>query len=79
MTYILGIESSCDETAAAVVTDGRTVLSNVIATEGFHPPDGSGSPSVNSNNLVFITLFFLIWPFLNQITLDLSIVWGVRC
>ncbi|MBR3150222.1 MAG: tRNA (adenosine(37)-N6)-threonylcarbamoyltransferase complex transferase subunit TsaD [Eubacterium sp.] len=29
---ILGIESSCDETAAAVVEDGRRVLSNVIAT-----------------------------------------------
>lgn len=29
---ILGIESSCDETACAVVEDGRIVLSNVIAT-----------------------------------------------
>lgn len=29
---ILGIESSCDETAAAVVEDGRTVRSNVIST-----------------------------------------------
>lgn len=29
---ILGIESSCDETAASVVEDGRKVLSNVIAT-----------------------------------------------
>lgn len=29
---ILGIESSCDETAAAVVENGRKVLSNVIAT-----------------------------------------------
>lgn len=29
---ILGIESSCDETAASVVEDGRIVLSNVIAT-----------------------------------------------
>ncbi|MGN0531792.1 MAG: tRNA (adenosine(37)-N6)-threonylcarbamoyltransferase complex transferase subunit TsaD [Eubacterium sp.] len=29
---ILGIESSCDETAAAVVEDGRRVLSNVIAS-----------------------------------------------
>lgn len=29
---VLGIESSCDETAAAVVEDGRKVLSNVIAT-----------------------------------------------
>lgn len=30
---ILGIESSCDETAAAVVEDGRNVLSNVVATQ----------------------------------------------
>src|ERR1051325_803636 len=33
MTTILGIESSCDETAAAVVVDGRMILSNVIATQ----------------------------------------------
>ncbi len=31
--YILGIESSCDETAAAVVEDGRKILSNVVATQ----------------------------------------------
>lgn len=30
---VLGIESSCDETAAAVVEDGRRILSNVIATQ----------------------------------------------
>ena len=30
---ILAIESSCDETAAAVVCDGRTVLSNIIASQ----------------------------------------------
>ena len=30
---ILGIETSCDETCAAVVTDGRRVLSNVVATQ----------------------------------------------
>jgi N6-L-threonylcarbamoyladenine synthase len=30
-TLILGVESSCDETAAAVVADGREVLSNVVA------------------------------------------------
>lgn len=30
---ILALESSCDETAAAVVADGRTVLSNVVATQ----------------------------------------------
>ena len=32
-TRILGIETSCDETAAGVVEDGRTVLSNVIASQ----------------------------------------------
>ena len=32
-TIILGIETSCDETAAAVVADGRHLLSNVIATQ----------------------------------------------
>lgn len=30
---ILAIESSCDETAAAVVEDGRTVLSNIVASQ----------------------------------------------
>ena len=30
---ILGIESSCDETAAAVVEDGRTILSSVVASQ----------------------------------------------
>ena len=30
---VLGIETSCDETSAALVADGRTVLSNVIATQ----------------------------------------------
>ncbi len=33
MTRILGIESSCDETAAAVVEDGREVLSSVVASQ----------------------------------------------
>ena len=30
---VLGIETSCDETAAALVADGRTILSNTIATQ----------------------------------------------
>ena len=30
---ILGIESSCDETAAAVVEDGETVLSSIVASQ----------------------------------------------
>jgi len=31
--YVLGIESSCDETAAAVVQDGKVILSSVIASQ----------------------------------------------
>src|SRR5437867_10453331 len=30
---ILGIESSCDETAAAVVVDGREILSSIVASQ----------------------------------------------
>jgi len=30
---VLGIESSCDETACAIVEDGRTIISNVVATQ----------------------------------------------
>src|SRR5689334_849807 len=33
MPLILGIESTCDETAAALVVDGRTVRTNVVATQ----------------------------------------------
>lgn len=33
MTLVLGIESSCDETAAAVVRDGRVILSNVVHSQ----------------------------------------------
>ncbi len=33
MTLILGLETSCDETAAAVVEDGTRVLSNVVASQ----------------------------------------------
>src|SRR5258705_7074420 len=32
-TRVLGIESSCDETAAAVVADGRDILSSVVASQ----------------------------------------------
>ena len=33
MDYILGIESSCDETSVAVVSDGRKIHSNIISTQ----------------------------------------------
>ncbi len=46
---ILGIESSCDETAAAIVKDGREVLSNVVYTQiPLHQPYGGVVPEVAS-------------------------------
>lgn len=46
---ILGIESSCDETAAAVVKDGRDVLSNIINTQiEIHKKFGGVVPEVAS-------------------------------
>ena len=47
--YILGIESSCDETAAAVVKNGREILSNVINTQiALHKKFGGVVPEVAS-------------------------------
>ena len=46
---ILGIETSCDETAAAVVRDGREVLSNVVYTQiPLHRPYGGVVPEIAS-------------------------------
>lgn len=47
MTLILGIESSCDETAAAVVADGGTVHSNVVASQtDLHAKYGGVVPEI---------------------------------
>lgn len=46
---ILAIESSCDETAAAVVENGRKVLSNVISTQiDIHTLYGGVVPEIAS-------------------------------
>ncbi len=46
---ILGIETSCDETAAAVVEDGRKVLSNIVASQiEVHAAYGGVVPEVAS-------------------------------
>jgi N6-L-threonylcarbamoyladenine synthase len=45
---ILGIESSCDETSAAVVRDGREVLSNVVASQLIHADYGGVVPELAS-------------------------------
>ena len=48
-TIILGIESSCDETAAAVVRNGREVLSNIISSQvDLHALYGGVVPEIAS-------------------------------
>lgn len=47
MTYILGIESSCDDTSAAVLRDG-VLLSNVTATQDVHKAYGGVVPELAS-------------------------------
>ncbi len=47
--FVLGIESSCDETAAAVVRDGRQLLSSVVASQvAVHHPYGGVVPELAS-------------------------------
>lgn len=48
---VLGIETSCDETAAAVVRDGRQVLSSVVFSQvALHAPYGGVVPEIASRN-----------------------------
>ena len=48
-TFILGIESSCDETAAAVVRSGEQMISNVVASQiATHRPYGGVVPELAS-------------------------------
>lgn len=56
---VLGIESSCDETAAALVKDGRTILSSVVASQvSIHREYGGVVPELASrehvDNICFV-------------------------
>lgn len=48
---VLGVETSCDETSAAVVRDGAEILSNVVRSQGgLHRPYGGVVPELASRN-----------------------------
>jgi N6-L-threonylcarbamoyladenine synthase len=68
---ILGIETSCDETAAAVVQDGKTILSNVIASQvDIHSRYGGIVPEVASRqHLLSIT------PIINEAMKQANVGW----
>jgi N6-L-threonylcarbamoyladenine synthase len=72
MTRILAIESSCDETAAAVVENGRMLLSNVVATQiELHVKYGGVFPEVASRQHIK-TIYAVIDQALQQAHLSLS-------
>jgi len=49
VTLTLGIETSCDETSAAVIKDGRHVLSNIVSSQiALHAPFGGVVPEIAS-------------------------------
>ncbi len=50
MALILGIETSCDDTCAAVVTDAGEVRSNVISSQGIHDAYGGVVPEIASRH-----------------------------
>ena len=69
---ILGIESSCDETAAAVVENGRLILSNVVASQiDLHAQYGGVFPEVASRQHIK-TIYPVIDEALQQAHLTLG-------
>ncbi len=69
---ILGIESSCDETAAAVIENGRVMLSSVIATQiEIHKKYGGVFPEVASRQHIR-TIYAIIEQALEQAHLSLA-------
>jgi len=71
MTWILGIETSCDETAAAVVADGRIIESSVVASQvDIHRRYGGVFPEVASRQHVLSIL-----PVLEEALAEADVSW----
>ncbi len=74
MSLILGVETSCDETAASVVADGRSILSNVVASQvELHRRFGGVFPELASRQHV-LEIVPVIEEALSQASTDLSAV-----
>jgi N6-L-threonylcarbamoyladenine synthase len=71
VTHILGIETSCDETAAAVIKDGCWILSNVVATQmDLHAQYGGVFPEMASRQHILS-----ITPVVRQAMDEAEITW----
>jgi len=69
---ILGIETSCDETAASVVEDGRKILSNIVASSWeMHAKTGGVIPETAARAQV-LSIIPTISEALNEAELDLT-------
>ncbi len=69
---ILGIETSCDETSAAVVADGREVLSNVISSQtDLHATYGGVVPEIASRRHIELVI-----PVIDKALKDASVAIG---
>ena len=74
---VLGIESSCDETAAAVVEDGRRILSSVVSSQiTIHRPYGGVVPELASRQHVKV-IIPVISQALQRANLEMSSVDGI--
>jgi len=72
MTKIFAIETSCDETAAAVIQDGRIVLSNVVASQiDLHRQYGGVFPEMASRQHILS-----ITPVIRQALENADVDWG---
>jgi len=68
---VLGIETSCDETAASVVQDGRILLSNVVNSQiDIHAVYGGVVPEVAARSHIEV-----INPVINQALTDANLTW----
>lgn len=68
---ILGIESSCDETAAAIVRDGRVLVSNVVNSQiDIHAHYGGVIPEIAARSHIEV-----INPVINQALSDAVMTW----
>jgi N6-L-threonylcarbamoyladenine synthase len=69
---VLGIETSCDETAAAVVEDGAKILSNPIASQvDIHARYGGVVPEVASRQHLLAII-----PILKQAMIEANVTWS---
>ena len=69
---ILGIESSCDETAAAIIEDGRRLISNVVNSQiDIHAEYGGVVPEVAARNHLEV-----VNPVVRKALADANCTWG---